>query len=63
MSCPACPTIDQDLACLIYTSGSTGDPKGVMSGHNNVVFASGSIIQYLENTPDDVVINVLPLVV
>jgi len=58
---PPCPTIDQDLACLIYTSGSTGDPKGVMSGHNNVVFASGSIIQYLENEPDDVVINVLPL--
>jgi len=58
---PFCPTIDQDLACLIYTSGSTGEPKGVMSGHNNVVFASGSIIQYLENTPDDIVINVLPL--
>jgi long-chain acyl-CoA synthetase len=58
---PACPTVDQDLACLIYTSGSTSDPKGVMSGHNNVVFASGSIIQYLENTPDDIVINVLPL--
>ena len=58
---PFCPTIDQDLACLIYTSGSTGDPKGVMSGHNNVVFASGSIIKYLENVQDDIVINVLPL--
>jgi long-chain acyl-CoA synthetase len=58
---PFCPTIDLDLACLIYTSGSTGDPKGVMSGHNNVVFASGSIITYLQNTPDDIVINVLPL--
>jgi len=58
---PACPSIDQDLACLIYTSGSTGDPKGVMSGHNNVVFASASIIQYLENTSSDIVINVLPL--
>ena len=61
LASPPCPTIDQDLACLIYTSGSTGDPKGVMSGHNNMVFASGSIIQYLENTPDDIVINVLPL--
>ncbi|UCC63829.1 MAG: AMP-binding protein, partial [Anaerolineae bacterium] len=59
-TCPACPAIDQDLACLIYTSGTTGEPKGVMSGHNNVVFASGSIIQYLENIPDDIVINVLP---
>ena len=58
---PPCPTIDQDLACLIYTSGSTGEPKGVVSGHNNVVFASGSIITYLENTPEDIVINALPL--
>jgi len=58
---PDCPTIDQDLACLIYTSGSTGEPKGVMSGHNNVVFASGSIIQYLENIPEDIIINALPL--
>lgn len=53
--------IDRDLACLIYTSGSTGDPKGVMCDHSNVVFAASSIITYLENTPDDVVINVLPL--
>jgi amino acid adenylation domain-containing protein len=58
---PECPAIDIDLACLIYTSGSTGDPKGVMSTHKNVVFAASSIIKYLENTPDDVVINVLPL--
>ncbi len=53
--------IDLDLACLIYTSGSTGDPKGVMSDHSNVVFAAGSIIEYLENVEDDIVINVLPL--
>lgn len=53
--------IDVDLACLIYTSGSTGDPKGVMSTHANVAFAASSIITYLENVPDDIVINVLPL--
>ena len=53
--------IDQDLACLIYTSGSTGEPKGVMSAHCNVVFAASSIISYLENVADDIVINVLPL--
>jgi long-chain acyl-CoA synthetase len=51
----------EDLACLIYTSGSTGQPKGVMCEHRNVVFASGSIIQYLENSDSDVVLNVLPL--
>jgi long-chain acyl-CoA synthetase len=59
--CPPRACIDQDLACLIYTSGSTGAPKGVMSAHSNVVFAATSIITYLENTPDDVVINALPL--
>ncbi|MBN1178441.1 MAG: AMP-binding protein [Anaerolineae bacterium] len=58
---PSCPAIDIDLACLIYTSGSTGTPKGVMSTHANVAFAAGSIIEYLENTPADVVIDVLPL--
>jgi long-subunit acyl-CoA synthetase (AMP-forming) len=58
---PPRQNIDLDLACLIYTSGSTGDPKGVMSAHSNVVFAASSIIQYLENIEDDIVINVLPL--
>lgn len=58
---PAVPCIDVDLACLIYTSGSTGDPKGVMSTHANVAFAASSIITYLENVLDDIVINVLPL--
>jgi amino acid adenylation domain-containing protein len=58
---PPCQTIDVDLACLIYTSGSTGEPKGVMSTHANVAFAASSIIQYLGNTPEDIVINVLPL--
>jgi long-chain acyl-CoA synthetase len=58
---PSCHAIDQDLACLIYTSGSTGEPKGVMSAHSNVVFAASSIISYLQNRPDDIVLNVLPL--
>ncbi|MBU0704899.1 MAG: AMP-binding protein [Chloroflexi bacterium] len=57
---PPCPTIDIDLACLIYTSGSTGEPKGIMCTHANVLFAASSVIQYLENVPDDIVINVLP---
>jgi long-chain acyl-CoA synthetase len=58
---PSNHTIDQDLACLIYTSGSTGEPKGVMSAHNNMVFAASSIISYLHNIPDDIVLNMLPL--
>ena len=53
--------IDIDLAALIYTSGSTGNPKGVMLTHLNMVAAATSITTYLENTPDDVILNVLPL--
>lgn len=53
--------IDIDLAALIYTSGSTGTPKGVMLTHLNIVSAATSITTYLENTPDDVILNVLPL--
>ena len=52
---------EQDLACLVYTSGSTGEPKGVMESHACVDFATGSIIRYLENTADDIVLNCLPL--
>lgn len=53
--------IDIDLAALIYTSGSTGKPKGVMLTHLNIVSAATSITTYLENTADDVILNVLPL--
>jgi amino acid adenylation domain-containing protein len=58
---PAARNIDVDLAALIYTSGSTGVPKGVMLTHRNIVAAATSITTYLENTPDDVILNVLPL--
>jgi long-chain acyl-CoA synthetase len=58
---PFVEMIDLDLACLIYTSGSTGDPKGVMSDHSNIVFAASSIISYLENDENDVVLSALPL--
>ncbi|KQZ82898.1 AMP-dependent synthetase [Mesorhizobium sp. Root157] len=53
--------IDVDLAMLIYTSGSTGRPKGVMMSHRNCDAASDSITTYLNNTRDDVILNVLPL--
>ena len=54
-------SIDIDLATLVYTSGSTGRPKGVMITHLNAITAAHSIIGYLENTSEDVVLNVLPL--
>jgi len=58
---PPRQTIDVDLAALVYTSGSTGDPKGVMLTHRNMVAAATSITAYLENTPADIILNVLPL--
>lgn len=56
---PCC--IDLDLAAILYTSGSTGHPKGVMLSHLNMLSAVSSITSYLENTPDEVILNVLPL--
>jgi acyl-CoA synthetase (AMP-forming)/AMP-acid ligase II len=58
-SLPRC--LDIDLAALIYTSGSTGEPKGVMSTHHNMISAARSIIQYIGNVEDDVILDVLPL--
>jgi amino acid adenylation domain-containing protein len=56
---PRC--VDVDLATLIYTSGSTGEPKGVMSTHHNMISAARSIIQYVGNVEDDIILDVLPL--
>ena len=56
-----CSNIDIDLATIIYTSGSTGKPKGVMLTHLNVVSAATSIVSYLENREDDIILNTLPL--
>lgn len=53
--------IPTDLAALIYTSGSTGNPKGVTMTHLSMVSAMNSIITYLQNVPDDIILNVLPL--
>jgi len=55
------PGIECDLAMLVYTSGSTGFPKGVMMTHQNVVAVATSITTYLENTEDDIILNVLPI--
>jgi amino acid adenylation domain-containing protein len=53
--------IDQDLAAIIYTSGTTSDPKGIVCPHANMAAAATSIIAYLENVEDDIVLDALPL--
>lgn len=49
-----------DLAALMFTSGSTGKPRGVMVTHRNLISNTDSIIQYLELTQNDRILDVLP---
>jgi acyl-CoA synthetase (AMP-forming)/AMP-acid ligase II len=49
-----------DLASIIYTSGTTGSPKGVTLSHGNLSTNIDSILQYLQLTGKDSILNVLP---
>lgn len=53
--------IATDLAGLVYTSGSTGNPKGVMMTHSNMVFASGSLCEYLRLVENERIFCTIPL--
>ncbi len=58
------PASTQDpgsLAALFYTSGSTGLPKGVMLTHANLWLGAVSVAHYLDLTPQDRTLCVLPL--
>jgi acyl-CoA ligase (AMP-forming) (exosortase A-associated) len=58
---PVHRTIDADMAAILYTSGSTGKPKGVVLSHRNMVAGATSVASYLQNTPADRILAVLPL--
>jgi acyl-CoA synthetase (AMP-forming)/AMP-acid ligase II len=53
-------TLSEQLAEIIFTSGSTGEPKGVMISHKNLIANTGSIVEYLGLTADDIILVVLP---
>jgi acyl-CoA ligase (AMP-forming) (exosortase A-associated) len=55
------PAEPDDLAAILYTSGSTGRPKGVMLSHANMWLGAESVASYLELSPDDRTLAVLPL--
>lgn len=58
---PSSSAIPSDIASLVFTSGTSGEPKGVMMTHQNLVFLSGSIAEYLDLSAEDRVLCVLSL--
>ncbi len=50
-----------DLATIMYTSGTTGNPKGVMLTHGNLLSNALASLEVQPRSPDDVVLNWLPL--
>jgi long-chain acyl-CoA synthetase len=50
-----------DVALLTYTSGTTGPPKGAMNLHRNVVYNSTVYREWMQLTPQDVILGVAPL--
>jgi malonyl-CoA/methylmalonyl-CoA synthetase len=56
------PAIDRDAPCLmLYSSGTTGRPKGVVHNHANLASSMRALQAVWRFTPDDILVNVLPL--
>ncbi|MDX6446788.1 MAG: long-chain acyl-CoA synthetase [Blastocatellia bacterium] len=55
------PCIPDDDAIIIYTSGTTGKPKGCLLTHGNVVANARQISEWLNFTPNDRLLTIMPL--
>jgi malonyl-CoA/methylmalonyl-CoA synthetase len=56
------PEVDRDDPCLmLYSSGTTGRPKGVVHTNANLASSLRALRACWRFTPDDVLVNVLPL--
>lgn len=51
----------EDACLMLYSSGTTGWPKGVVHTHGNVAAALLALQRCWRMSPDDIVLNVLPL--
>jgi malonyl-CoA/methylmalonyl-CoA synthetase len=51
----------EDACLLVYSSGTTGWPKGIVHTHANLAASLRALAACWRFTPEDVVVNVLPL--
>jgi long-chain acyl-CoA synthetase len=51
----------EELSTIGYTSGTTGHPKGAMQSHRAVFLNTAAVFAVQARTPDDVMLNALPL--
>ncbi|NKB39057.1 MAG: AMP-binding protein [Gammaproteobacteria bacterium] len=51
----------EDLALLTYTSGTTGPAKGAMVSHENIVFNSELLQQWIDLGDDSTILAIAPL--
>jgi len=58
----ALPEVDASRrAMMVYTSGTTSRPKGVVTTHEQIAAQISSLVQAWGWTPDDHILNVLPM--